>query len=357
MEIVYEETGLRRYMQRALEAAPERTILVDKFLDDAIELDVDAISDGERVVIGGIMEHIERAGVHSGDSACSLPTLSISDKVLAEVRRQAVALGLELGVVGLMNIQFAIKDEDIYILEVNPRASRTIPFVSKAIGVALAKLGARVMAGRKLADLGFTEEILPVHIAVKEAVFPFAKFPGVDTLLGPEMKSTGEVMGIGASFGAAFAKAEIAAGTILPTEGTAFISVCEQDKVAILPTAKRLRAAGLRLVATEGTAEFLRSNGVEVDNIHKVGEGSPDVVDAIREGRIAMVINTPMGFGPQLDSFAIRRQALEHRVPYFTTVAGAAAAAAGVQLLRAEALTAVPLQDYHRGQTGGGLDN
>jgi len=353
MEIVYEETGLRRYMQRALDAAPERTILIDKFLDDAIELDVDAISDGERVVIGGIMEHIERAGVHSGDSACSLPTLSISDTVLADVRRQAVALGLELGVVGLMNIQFAIKGEDIYILEVNPRASRTIPFVSKAIGVPLAKLGARVMAGRKLADLGFTEEILPVHISVKEAVFPFSKFPGVDTLLGPEMKSTGEVMGIGASFGAAFAKAEIAAGTILPKEGTAFISVCEPDRAAVLPTAKRLRAAGFRLVATKGTAEFLRDNGVEVETINKVGEGSPDVVDAIRAGRIAMVINTPMGFGPQLDSFAIRRQALDHRIPYFTTVAGAAAAAAGVQLLRAEALTATPLQDYHRGQTNG----
>jgi carbamoyl-phosphate synthase large subunit len=353
MEIVYEEAALRRYMQRALDAAPERTILIDKFLDDAIELDVDAICDGGRVVIGGIMEHIERAGVHSGDSACSLPTLSISADVLAEVRRQTVALGLELGVVGLMNIQFAIKNEEVYIIEVNPRASRTVPFVSKAIGVPLAKLAARVMGGKTLAELGFTEEVLPVHIAVKEAVFPFSKFPGVDTLLGPEMKSTGEVMGIGASFGAAFAKAEIAAGTILPKEGTAFISVCEQDRTAVLPTAKRLRAAGFKIVATRGTAAFLRDNGVEVEPIHKVGEGSPHIVDAIRAGRIAMVINTPMGFGPQQDSFAIRRTALEHRVPYFTTVAGAAAAAAGVQLIRAEALIACPLQDYHRGTSGG----
>jgi carbamoyl-phosphate synthase large subunit len=282
-----------------------------------------------------------------------LPTLSISDAVLAEVRRQAVALGLELGVVGLMNIQFAIKNEEVYIIEVNPRASRTVPFVSKAIGVPLAKLAARVMGGKTLVELRFTEEILPVHIAVKEAVFPFAKFPGVDTLLGPEMKSTGEVMGIGASFGAAFAKAEIAAGTILPKGGTAFISVCEQDRNAVLPTAKRLRAAGFKIVATKGTAGFLRDNGVEAESIHKVGEGSPDVVDAIRGGQIAMVINTPAGFGPQVDSFAIRRQALEHRVPYFTTVAAAAAAAAGVQLIRAEALTACPLQDYHRGSSGG----
>jgi carbamoyl-phosphate synthase large subunit len=348
MEIVYDEAGLRRYMERALDAAPERTILIDKFLDDAIELDVDAICDGERVVVGGIMEHIERAGVHSGDSACSLPTLSISAEVLAEVRRQTVALGLELGVVGLMNVQFAIKNDEVFILEVNPRASRTIPFVSKAIGVPLAKIAARVMAGRTLTELGLTTEIVPDHIAVKEAVFPFSKFPGVDTLLGPEMKSTGEVMGIGASFGAAFAKAQIAAGTILPKSGTAFISVCDQDKEAVVPIAKRLRAGGFTLIATEGTASFLRERGVDVETIQKVGEGTPDVVDAIREGRISMVINTPKGFGPQLDSFSIRRQALEQRIPYFTTVAGAAAAAAGVQLLQAEALTTRALQDYHR---------
>ena len=348
MEIVYEEEGLRGYMERALEAAPERTILVDKFIDDAIELDVDAICDGQQVVIGGIMEHIERAGVHSGDSACSLPTKSIPAPVLAEIRRQTTALALELNVVGLMNVQFAVKNGTVYILEVNPRASRTVPFVSKAIGVALAKLAARVMAGRTLADLGFTAEIVPQHISVKEAVFPFAKFPGVDTLLGPEMKSTGEVMGIGASFGAAFAKAQLAAGTILPEQGKVFISVRDEDKPPVLPTAQRLANAGFSLIATSGTAAYLRQHGLRVEGINKVAAGSPHIVDAIVRGDIAMVVNTPEGVGANLDSFAIRRSALDCRVPYFTTVAGAEAAAEGVELLQREALTVCPLQDYHR---------
>ena len=334
-------------MQRALEAAPERTILVDKFIDDAIELDVDAISDGKRVVIGGIMEHVERAGVHSGDSACSLPSKSVPAAVLDEVRRQVSALALELGVVGLMNVQFAVKSGTVYILEVNPRASRTVPFVSKAIGVPLAKLAARVMVGRMLDDLGFTEEIVPRHISVKEAVFPFAKFPGVDTLLGPEMKSTGEVMGIGASFGAAFAKAQIAAGTLLPEGGTVFISVRDEDKPAVVPIAARLVRAGFRLVATRGTAEYLRRQGLTVDIINKVLEGSPHVADAIQSGAISMLINTPKGFGSNLDSFRLRRSALECGVPYFTTVAAAEAAAEGVELLQREALTVCPLQVYH----------
>jgi carbamoyl-phosphate synthase large subunit len=348
MEVVYDEGSLRGYMQRALDAAPERTILIDKFIDDAIELDVDAISDGTRVVIGGIMEHIERAGVHSGDSACSLPTKSISTAVLDDVRRQTTALALELNVIGLMNVQFAVKGDHVYILEVNPRASRTVPFVSKAIGVPLAKVAARVMVGRSLDDLGFTEEIVPQHISVKEAVFPFSKFPGVDTLLGPEMKSTGEVMGIGASFGAAFAKAQIAAGTVLPTKGAVFISVREEDKAAALPTAARLARAGFALVATHGTAAYLRAHGLKVEAINKVLEGSPHCVDAILGGKIAMVINTPKGFGPNLDSLSIRRSALECRVPYFTTVAGAEAAAEGVELLQREALTVRALQDHHR---------
>jgi len=348
MEVVYEVEGLRRYMERALDAAPDRPILIDKFLDDAIELDVDAISDGQQVVIGGIMEHIERAGVHSGDSACSLPTHSIPGPVLDEVRRQAQALALELGVVGLMNVQFAVKSGEVYILEVNPRASRTVPFVSKAIGVPLAKLAARVMGGRSLSELGFTDEIVPEHVSVKEAVFPFAKFPGVDTLLGPEMKSTGEVMGIGASFGSAFAKAQIAAGTVLPLNGAVFVSVCDEDKAAVLPTVARLAQAGFRIVATRGTAEYLQENGLDVEVINKVHEGSPHVADAIERGEITMVINTPLGFGPNRDSFRIRRSALECRVPYFTTVAGAAAAAEGVELLQREALTVSPLQDHHR---------
>jgi carbamoyl-phosphate synthase large subunit len=352
MEIVYEEASLRRYMERALEAAPDRTILIDKFIDDAIELDVDAISDGRRVVIGGIMEHIERAGVHSGDSACVLPTKSIPADVLDEIRRQTRALALELNVVGLMNVQFAVKEGAVYILEVNPRASRTVPFVSKAIGVPLAKLAARVMGGRSLDELGFSEEIVPRHISVKEAVFPFAKFIGVDTLLGPEMKSTGEVMGIGRSFGAAFAKAQIAAGTILPTRGTVFISVRDEDKGAVLATARRLAHCGLALVATRGTAAYLRRYGLEVETVNKVLEGSPHIVDAILRGDVAMVINTPEGYGANMDSFAIRRGALESRVPYFTTVAGAEAAAEGVELLQREALTVCPLQDYHRQPAG-----
>ncbi len=349
MEIVYDPESLRGYMERAFDAAPDRTILVDKFIDDAIELDVDAISDGRQVVIGGIMEHIERAGVHSGDSACSLPTKSIPPPVLAEIRRQTQALALELNVIGLMNVQFAVKDGTVYILEVNPRASRTVPFVSKAIGVPLAKLAARVMAGRTLADLGFTAEVVPQHISVKEAVFPFAKFPGVDTLLGPEMKSTGEVMGIGASFGAAFAKAQLAAGNILPVKGQVFISVRDEDKAPVLPTARRLARAGFSLIATSGTAAYLREHGLVVETTNKVAEGSPHIVDAILRGEVAMLINTPQGFGPNLDSFAIRRSALECRVPYFTTVAGAEAAAEGVELLQREALTVCPLQDYNRG--------
>jgi len=351
MEVVYDELSLRGYMERALEAAPERTILIDKFIDDAIELDVDAVCDGQQVVIGGIMEHIEHAGVHSGDSACSLPTKSIPENVLAEIRRQTKALALELQVVGLMNVQFAVKGGDVYILEVNPRASRTVPFVSKAIGVPLAKIAARVMVGQSLAALGFTEEIVPRHISVKESVFPFAKFPGVDTLLGPEMKSTGEVMGIDASFGAAFAKAQIAAGTVLPLKGAVFISVRDEDKAAVLPTATRLARCGFVFVATDGTAAYLRRHGLTVDTINKVAEGSPHAVDAVQGGAIAMVINTPKGFGPNLDSLALRRSALECRVPYFTTVAGAEAAAEGIELLQREALGVCPLQDHHRRAT------
>jgi len=349
MEIVYEEAALRQYMARAVDVAPDRPVLIDKFLEDAIELDVDAVSDGELVVVGGIMEHIERAGVHSGDSACSLPPTTIAASVQDEVRRQTHALARELGVIGLMNVQFAVKGFDVYILEVNPRASRTVPFVSKAIGVPLAKMAARVMVGQSLRALGFTDEVIPTHISVKEAVFPFAKFPNVDTLLGPEMKSTGEVMGIDRSFGAAFAKAEIAASNVLPECGTVFISVCDEDKEAVLAVARRLAGEGFTLLATRGTAKFLERQRVAVRSINKVAEGSPHIVDEIRAGRIAMLINTPMGVGSHHDSFAIRRSALECRVPYFTTIAAAAAAAEGVACLRREALQVSPLQDYHRG--------
>jgi carbamoyl-phosphate synthase large subunit len=266
---------------------------------------------------------------------------------LDEVRRQVTALALELRVIGLMNVQFAIKDSQVYILEVNPRASRTVPFVSKAVGVPLAKLAARVMVGETLQQLGFTQEIVPPYFSVKEAVFPFAKFPGVDTLLGPEMKSTGEVMGIDPSFGVAFAKAQLAAGTLLPLEGAAFLSVQDADKESLLPVARRLAQCGLKLVATHGTAAFLHAHGLAVEPINKVQDGSPHVVDAIRSGRVVMLINTPKGTGAHKDSFPIRRTALECRVPYFTTIAGAGAAAEGIEFLKQGDLSVTALQDYH----------
>ena len=347
MEIVYDDESLRSYMERAVDLAPDRPVLVDKFLEEAVELDVDAVSDGKLTVIGGIMQHIERAGVHSGDSACSLPPTSIDQATQDEVRRQVKALAAELGVIGLMNVQFAIQRGEVFILEVNPRGSRTVPFVSKATGVSLAKIAAKVMVGISLVDQGFTEEVVPTHISVKEAVFPFAKFPGVDTLLGPEMKSTGEVMGIDVSFGAAFAKAEIAAGTILPLGGAVFVSVQDADKAAVAPVAKRLVEAGFQLVATRGTASYLEEQGLAVDPVNKVGEGSPHIVDLLRKGQIAMVINTPIGHGPNLDSFEIRRSALELRVPYFTTVAAAEAAAEAIDTLREGGLGVKPLQEFY----------
>jgi len=354
MEIVYEEQSLRGYMERAVEIGPGRPVLIDKFLEDAIELDVDAISDGKRVVVGGIMEHIERAGVHSGDSACSLPPETVGATVLDEVRRQVEAIALELGVVGLMNVQFAIKGSDVYILEVNPRASRTVPFVSKAIGVPLAKLAARVMAGETLEQLGFTAEIIPPYVSVKEAVLPFTKFPGVDTLLGPEMKSTGEVMGIDASFGVAFAKSQLAAGTRLPLSGTAFLSVQDADKEALEPVARKLAACGFGLVATRGTADFLIGRGLQVRSINKVQEGTPHAVEAIRAGEIVLVINTPKGSGAHRDSFPLRRSALECQVPYFTTIAGAAAAAEGIEYMQRQELGVCSVQEYHQSTRGAG---
>jgi carbamoyl-phosphate synthase large subunit len=347
METVYDEDALRGYMDRAVEIGPGRPVLIDQFLEDAVELDVDAISDGETVIIGGIMEHIERAGVHSGDSACSLPAYSVAPQVLDEIRRQTIAMAKELGVIGLMNVQFAVQRGEVFIIEVNPRASRTVPFVSKVIGVPLAKLAARVMVGEKLRDLGLTHEIIPTHMAVKEAVFPFAKFPGVDTLLGPEMKSTGEVMGIDRSFGVAFAKAQLGAGTVLPLEGTAFLSVEDADKPGLVGIAQRLARAGFRLVATAGTADYLGERGVTVERINKIQDGSPHAVDEIRAGRIHLMINTPKGSGAQKDSFPLRRAALEWKVPYFTTIAGAAAATGGIEVLQEGGLGVRSLQEYH----------
>ena len=348
MQIVYDDANLKRYMDEAVLASPEHPVLVDKFLDDATEVDVDAVSDGQDVVIGGIMEHIELAGVHSGDSACSLPPRSISRQVQDDIRRQTISLAKELRVIGLMNVQYAVKGETVYVLEVNPRASRTVPFVSKAIGQPLAKIAARVMAGKTLRELDFTREIVPSYISVKEAVFPFIKFPGVDTILGPEMKSTGEVMGIDNSFAMAFAKAQVAGGTLLPVQGKAFLSVRDHDKEAALPIARRLIESGFSLVATQGTSAYLRKAGIMVETVNKVQEGSPHIVDAIRAGEIAVVMNTVEGAQSVADSFSIRRSALECRVPYFTTIAGAGAAAEGIARLRMGLIGVRPLQEYHQ---------
>ncbi|MBI5443258.1 MAG: carbamoyl-phosphate synthase large subunit, partial [Deltaproteobacteria bacterium] len=348
MEIVQDEKSLRTYMTNAIQASPERPILIDKFLNDAIEVDVDAVADGKRVVIGGIMEHIEEAGIHSGDSACSLPPYSLGREVLDEIRRHTTALALGLKVVGLMNVQFAVQDEVIYVLEVNPRASRTVPFVSKATGIPLAKIAARVMSGRTLEEIGFTEEVVPRYICVKEAVFPFVKFPGVDTILSPEMKSTGEVMGIDEDFGSAFAKSQIAAGNRLPLSGTVFLSVRDDDKPAALQIARRLLEQGFRLIATRGTAAYLQNEGVPVRLVNKVQDGRPHVVDAIVNGEADLLINTTMGAKAIAASYHIRRAALEYRIPYFTTIAGARAAVSAIRSLRRSELGVKSLQEYYR---------
>jgi carbamoyl-phosphate synthase large subunit len=347
MEIVYDVDALRNYMQNAVKASPEHPILIDKFLESAIEVDVDALCDGTQVVIGGIMEHIEEAGIHSGDSACALPPYSLAKPLIDEIRRQTIEIALELNVIGLMNIQFAVKDEEIYLLEVNPRASRTVPFVSKATNRPLAKIAARLMAGKTLAELGVQEEIVPRHVSVKEAVFPFVKFPGVDTLLGPEMKSTGEVMGIDWEFGKAFAKAQIGAGVKLPLSGKVFVSVKDEDKRLILEPVQKLVAAGFGIVATRGTANFLAERGVPVETINKVKEGRPHCVDAIKSNEFCMVFNTTFGAVSVADSYSIRRTALMHNLAYYTTVAGSKAAVDGILAMRRETLDAVPLQEYY----------
>lgn len=348
MEIVYDSEALMSYMQRAVKASPEHPVLIDRFLNDAIEVDVDCISDGETIVVGGIMEHIEEAGIHSGDSACSLPPYSLDDALINEIAAQTKALARELKVVGLMNIQFAVKDGTIYILEVNPRASRTVPFVSKAIGYPLAKLAARVMAGKSLKELGFTKEIVPAHISVKEAVFPFIKFPGVDTILGPEMKSTGEVMGIDNDFGKAFGKAQMAAGVKLPLQGKVFISVKDSDKRHIIELSKKLHEMGFAIVATKGTSSFLNEYGVPNQPILKVTEGRPNIVDAMKSGEIHLVINTTFGAKAVKDSYEIRRTALTQNIAYYTTIAGAKAAVSAIDALKRETLDVRTIQEYHK---------
>jgi len=348
MEVVLDESGLRRYVVHALQASGPHPLLIDRYLEGAIEVDVDAISDGETVVVGGIMEHVEHAGIHSGDSACVLPPRTLGVALQRELIRQTRLLARELGVIGLINIQYAIYQGGVFILEVNPRASRTIPFVSKAIGVPLAKLAARVMTGKKLAELGFTSERSPRHVAVKESVFPFVRFPGVDTILGPEMKSTGEVMGIDQSFAIAFAKAELAASNDLPAAGTVFLSVRDKDKQLLQPIARGLTEMGFDLIATDGTARFIGKLGIGCATVNKVAQGSPHVVDLMRAGKIAAVINTPEARGAE-DSFSIRRTALEQKLPYFTTMAGAQAAVEAIAALKHAPLEVRALQDYHDG--------
>lgn len=349
MEIVYSDEELERYMTHAVQVEPDHPILIDKFLENAVEVDVDSITDHTgAVVIGGIMEHIEQAGIHSGDSACSLPTVTLSQEVLTVVRDWTVQLAKALKVVGLMNIQFAVQGEQVYILEANPRASRTVPFVSKAIGVPLAKMASRVMSGKTLAELGFTEEVIPPYISVKEAVLPFDRFPGADTILGPEMRSTGEVMGVDLDFGRAFAKAELGASQRLPMAGTVFISVNDRDKQAIVPVAQEFVQLGFKVVATLGTCQALEDQGVPVERIFKVHEGRPHVLDAIKNQQIHLVINSPVGQEAQIDDRSIRRTALSYKIPMITTVAGAKATVSAIKAMQAGPLTVKALQDYHK---------
>jgi len=347
MEIVYDADTLSQYMERAIKVSPDHPILIDQFLEDAIEVDVDAISDGTQTVVAGIMEHIEEAGIHSGDSACVLPTMSFSEDFLELIEEQTKQIARELQVIGLMNIQYAVKDGTLYLLEVNPRASRTVPFVSKAIGVPLAKLATKVMLGRSLKDLGFTEAFRPAHVSVKEAVFPFNRFPNAEIVLGPEMRSTGEVMGIDTSFGLAFAKSQMAAGFSIPREGRVFLSVHDIHKERITPIARRFREMGFEILATQGTAAYLRGRDIPAETVHKVSEGRPHIVDRIKNGDVAIVINTSVGRRPTKDAYFIRRSALTCNILYSTTIAGASALCEAVSAIRQGDWHVKPLQDYH----------
>jgi carbamoyl-phosphate synthase large subunit len=345
MEIVHDLEQFERYIGVAVEVSGRTPVLIDSYLSDAIEVDVDALCDGTDVFVAGIMEHIEEAGIHSGDSACALPPHSLEASTIAKLELQTAKLARALGVVGLMNVQFAIQNGDIYVLEVNPRASRTVPFVAKVIGVPIAKLAARIMAGETIAGLGLTTRKLS-HVGVKEAVFPFNRFPGVDTLLGPEMRSTGEVMGLDRDFAIAFAKSQLGAGNRMPLEGTAFVSVRDGDKPKVLPAVKDLAALGFKVVATGGTQRFLVRHGVDCEKINKVLEGRPHVVDALKNGSVDLVFNTTDGQRAIADSKSLRRAALMARVPYYTTVSGCLAAARAIAALRAENLDVKPLQAY-----------
>jgi carbamoyl-phosphate synthase large subunit len=349
MEVVYDEKSLADYMTKAFDASPERPILVDKFLEDAIEVDVDAIADGEICVIGGILEHIEEAGIHSGDSAMVLPPHTLGKNILDTIRKNTFAMAMELNVKGLMNVQYAVKNNIVYVLEVNPRASRTIPFVSKAIGVPLAKLATKIMLGRNLKELGFTKEKKAGCVAVKESVFPFIKFPGVDAILGPEMRSTGEVMGLDTTFGAAYAKSQLAAGQKLPVKGNVFISVKDQDKRNMVFIAKKLDDLGFNIMATSGTADALMNNDIDVRVLPKLSEGRPNVLDLIKDKKIHLIINTHSGKATKSDEAKIRSHAILYNVPLITTVSGAQASVNGIEhTIKHPNISVKSLQEYHK---------
>ena len=350
MEIVYQEEDLRRYIRTAVEASPERPVLVDRFLEDAVEVDVDCIADGKQVVIGAVMQHIEQAGIHSGDSACVIPAFSLSSNVLETIKSATQAMAKELEVRGLMNVQFAVKNDRVFVLEVNPRASRTVPFVSKAIGVPLAKLAAKIMTGKTLAELGFTSEIVPTHYSVKEAVFPFIRFPGIDIMLGPEMKSTGEVMGIDSDLGLAYAKSQMAAQPPLPLKGNVFVSVKDADKPDICRLGLQLVDLGFRLYATGGTAAALRAAGATVKSLFKLSEGRPHVLDMMKNDEIDLIINTPSGKTPRADEVRIRSLAVARRIPILTTVSAVEASLRAIRSLKEKGLAVRSLQEYHGGE-------
>jgi carbamoyl-phosphate synthase large subunit len=349
MEIVYSDDELKDYMQRAVMASPHRPVLVDKFLEDAVEIDVDAVSDGERTVICGVMEHIEEAGIHSGDSCCALPPFTLADNIVAEIEASTREMAAELDVRGLINVQYALRGDTVYVLEVNPRASRTVPFVAKATGVPWAGIATKVILGKTLAELGVTQEIRPPYSAVKAPVFPWSRFPGVDPMLGPEMKSTGEVMGIDRKFGVAFAKSQIAAGNAWALKGKVFVSVNNHDKRDIISVAKRLTALGFTLVSTHGTAQVLRTSGMEVEELPKVQEGArPNIVDRMKNGEIAFLINTPSGRHCRPFEVSIRATAVRLGIPLVTTLSGASAVVLGLEEMSREEPTVRSLQDYQQ---------
>jgi carbamoyl-phosphate synthase large subunit len=347
MRIVYDEPTLREYFASVVRVAPGHPVLIDSFLEDAFEADVDAIADGTHCIIGGVMQHIEDAGIHSGDSACVLPPYLITDEQVDQMRTFTRAFALRLGVVGLINVQYAIKHGVVYVLEVNPRGSRTVPFVSKTTGVQLAGLASAVMVGRKLEELGLSDDVLQPYVAVKEAVFPFNKLHGVDLVLGPEMRSTGEVMGIADSFGMAFAKAQISADGSLPLEGAVFVTVNDHDKPNVTPIARRFHELGFKIYATAGTARHLRARGVPAESVLKVYEGRPNAIDLMLSGRIHLLINTPLGKLTQQDDYAIRQAALQQRVPYTTTLSAASAASDAIIALRSRERSVCSLQEWH----------